>query len=122
MGYNRMYNMLIPYLFRTLLFHIFLFFKHWYSDALFLIYGVFLHAVRVFEKRLALRVNLHFLFKPLYQEYNIVGYVVGFLFRGLRIIFAGLVYCVLTVLALAAYVAWAAIPVVLVSQIVIHLR
>ena len=114
--------MLIPYLFRALLFHIFLFFKHWYSDALFVVYGAFLYVVRVLEKRLALRVNLHFLFKPLYQEYNVVGYVIGFLFRGVRIIFAGLVYCVLVVLALAVYVVWAAIPIVLVSQIVIHFR
>ena len=111
--------MVFAYLFRNLFLTIFLFFRHWYVDGFNAVFGRALGIVRAMERRLALRINLHFLFKPLYQEYNIYGYVMGFLFRGLRIAAGLLGYLLIMFVAAAAYIIWASVPVFLVYRIII---
>ena len=106
------------YLFRNLFLTVFLFFKHWYVDGFNSIFGWALGTVRGLEKGLALRINFRFLFKPLYQEYNIYGYVMGFLFRVLRIIVGLLGYLFIMAIAVLIYVVWAAAPVFVVYRII----
>ena len=110
--------MVFAYLFRNLFLTIFLFFKHWYVDGFNSVFGRALGTVRGLEKGLALRINFRFLFKPLYQEYNIYGYVMGFLFRVLRIIAGLLGYLFIMAVAVLVYVIWAAVPVFVAYKII----
>lgn len=102
--------MIFIYLLKNLFLSVFLFFRHWYWDGFQFIYGKALGIIRALEKRLAIRINFRFLFKPLYQEYNIYGYVLGFLFRALRIITGGIGYLLIMAAAAAIYALWAALP------------
>ena len=111
--------MIIAFLLQRLLLHILLFFRHWYEGGLFAIYGRALGLIRKMERAFSIRINIHFLFSPLYQERNIYGYVIGFLFRGVRIVFFGAVYLIVFVLAVVVYFLWAAIPVWILYHIIV---
>ena len=102
--------MLLVYLVKNFIVDILLFFKHWYIDGLVFIYGKMLGIVRRLERGLAIRLNLRFIFKPLYQERNIYGYVLGFIFRAFRVITGAVLYLVIVLAAVAVYILWAAIP------------
>jgi len=107
------------YLAKLLAFRIKLFFVRWYQGGFLTIYGWWLQFVRACERRLAIRINVHFLFQPLYQEYNVFGYVLGFLYRFLKIVFGGMLYVFSACIACGVYVVWAAVPAVLVYRIII---
>jgi len=109
--------MIFVYLLKNLFLDVFLFFKHWYWDSFQLIYGKALGIIRGMERRLAVRINVRFIFKPLYQEYNIYGYVLGFLYRTFRIIIGSIGYLLIMALATLAYILWAALPVFVVYKI-----
>ena len=101
------------YLGKTFVFRIGLFFRHWYVDGFLAIYGTWLRFLRMCERRLAIRINVRFLFQPLYQERNIVGYVLGFLYRFIKICLGGILYVITGVFACGVYVVWAVLPVLL---------
>lgn len=81
-----------------------------------MLYGLWLRLVRACERRLAIRINVRFLFQPLYQEHNIVGYVLGFLYRFVKICVGGILYFGTFALVIMAYVIWAAFPLVLIYK------
>ncbi len=108
--------MILVYLLKNFIVDVFLFFKHWYWDGFHFIYGKALGIIRNLEKSLAIRINLRFLFQPLYQEYNIYGYVLGFLFRLFRILFGGLGYLLIMIFFLIVYLIWAFFPIFVVYK------
>lgn len=110
--------MVFAYLAKNLASTVLLFFKHWYVDGFNATYGKALGIIRRLEKSLAIKINLRFLFRPLYQEYNIYGYVMGFLFRSLRVITGLFGYLVIVAVAIAAYIIWAMVPLFAIYKIV----
>lgn len=109
--------MVIIYLLRTFAFGIFLFFKRWYGEGFYNCYGITLRVLRFFERRIAVRVNIHFLLSPLYQEYNFFGYLFGFIFRSARIAAGGALYALVSVVAIIIFMLWALVPIALVYKI-----
>jgi len=105
--------MAFAYVLRQCVWGIGLFFRHWYHDGALWAWGLLLKILRSLERRLALRVNFFFLLKPLYQEYNIVGFVLGFLFRFFRIVLGGILYFCIGVVVAIFFALWAALPVYL---------
>jgi hypothetical protein len=106
------------YLIKTFVFRIGMFLRHWYIDGFFALYGVWLRFLRFYERRVAIRINVRFLFQPLYQEYNIIGYVLGFLYRFIKVVIGGFLYMVTGIVCFIMYVVWAAIPLVLIYKII----
>lgn len=106
----------ISYLAQSLLFNGGLFFKHWYVDGLHWIYGTAFAIARRIERMTSLRVQLHFLFTPLYQERNIIGYVLGFIIRGSMVVIGGGMIGIVAVIGLVVYGAWAIIPAFVIIQ------
>ncbi len=98
------------YLVKTLYFRVVMFFRRWYVNGFFTALNMLRRVLRSLERKMALRANLHFLFKPLYQEYNIVGYVMGFLYRSVKLVVGAVVYGIIIVCAAVLFVAWACIP------------
>lgn len=107
------------YLFKTFIFRIWMFIRRWYIRGFLFFYGMWLGLVRASERRLAIRINVRFLFQPLYQERNIFGYVLGFLYRFFKIVLGGVWYIASAFCAVLLYVLWAAIPLMLVYKIII---
>ncbi len=102
---------MVWYIFYNTFLRVFLFFKHWYIDSWYFTYGRILKFSRFIEKKYSIRINLHFLFEPLYQERNIVGYVLGFLFRLFIIIVSALLHLITFLFWGAIYTIWALIPI-----------
>jgi len=98
------------YVFKTFCNSFLLFFVHWYWDGFSFVYGKTLALLRGLERHFALRASLYFLFKPLYQERNVIGYVLGFSYRLVRITLGGFLALLLCVLATAVYIFWALVP------------
>jgi hypothetical protein len=110
--------MVIIYLAKTLYFRVLMFFKRWYVSTFFKVYWNALRMIDYFERKIAVRANAHFLFKPLYQEYNIVGYVLGFVFRFFRIGSGYFLYFLIILFSFIFYVCWALLPIFLIYKII----
>lgn len=106
------------YLFKLLLSRVRMFFVHWYRDGALFVYGRFLRLWRRIDQKFGLRVNARFLFQPLYQERNITGYTLGFLFRSFRLITGGALAIVLSGAMAFLFVVWLCVPAYLIVKIV----
>src|SRR3989344_4898133 len=114
-------NLSLVYLFAHLGRRVLDFFRHWYF------YG-FLRATHWaynFLERLdrifALRITAKNWLQPLYQDYSVIGYLWGFIFRSLRI-FVGLsVYFIFFILFLTLLLFWDLIPIYTLYQIFVNL-
>jgi hypothetical protein len=52
---------------------------------------------------------------PMFGDKSISGYILGFIFRIIRIVVGLIVYVVLIVLSVATYLAWAAFPILVIA-------
>lgn len=89
------------------------FFRHWYLGGFYVFAHRLTSVIVALEQTFALRVTLRNLFKPLYQDYTVMGVVLGFIFRPLRLLIGGLLYVFVALLCAVLYGVWAAIPVFL---------
>ncbi len=98
------------------------FFRHWYVDGFFRFVDWALSGLERLDKRFAVRITAKNWLQPLYQDYTVIGYVWGFIFRTIRI-FVGLsVYLAFILFALTLFICWAAFPVLVIYQILSNLR
>ncbi|MFA7201407.1 MAG: hypothetical protein WC099_00140 [Candidatus Paceibacterota bacterium] len=111
-----MVSQVVIYLSKTFVFRVGVFFRHWYVDGFFAFYGVWMRFLRMCERKLAIRINVRFLFQPLYQERNIVGYVLGFLYRFIKILFGGILYVGTGIVTFGIYIVWALFPAILIYR------
>jgi hypothetical protein len=58
----------------------------------------------------AVRINFHYLFHPLYQDYTFVGRILGFFFRSTRIGIGAVIYAVVIIVGVALYFLWILLP------------
>ena len=94
------------------------FLRHWYiSSFIWWTHGV-IGLLERLDRRFALKITLRYLFVPLYRDRSIFGYVLGFIFRGLKIILALFFYIVILLLAIAVYLIWILIPPFLIYRII----
>ena len=59
------------------------------------------------DRTFAWKITFQNLFQPLYKDYTIVGYILGFTFRVTRLVVASVVYGVLFVVSVGIYLVWA---------------
>lgn len=94
------------------------FIRHWYYLSFKIYADLIVSLLEKFDKFFAFKITRRNLFKPLYQDRSIIGYVLGFFFRFWRLVFGGAFYAGFLVLALAAFVGWSAIPIFIFYKIV----
>lgn len=94
------------------------FFVHWYGNSFFILGGRAVNILEFLDRRLAFKVTLRHFIQPLYQDYSIIGYALGFVFRGARLVLAFLLYAIIVLVFAAAYLLWAAIPLYIIRQII----
>lgn len=105
------------YLIRHFLFHGAEFLRHWYINSFFIIAHWLMNNLEWLDEILALRVTLKYFFQPLYGDYTILGRILGFLFRFIRIVLALILYPILCIVAFTAYVVWALFPPFLIVRV-----
>ncbi len=101
----------IVYLVERFFYRIFQFIYHWYVGGFFWFVRSALNFLEALDRFFALKITLRYLFRPLYQDYTLIGYILGFIFRSGRLIGGGLVYLAVLIVAAGLYAIWAALPV-----------
>lgn len=100
----------IGYLVYRFLYRVFDFFYHWYYSGSRIIAHKFMTALETIDRSIALKITLQYFFQPLYKDYSIIGRILGIFFRTARILVGIAVYIVVTVIFVACYLVWIAIP------------
>lgn len=72
----------------------------------------FISTLEEMDRSLAVKVTLKHFFEPLYKDYTIIGRILGVFFRSGRVLIGGVIYILFSVVALAIYLAWLLIPIV----------
>ena len=102
------------YLIRQFFFRIFRFLRHWYVDSFVFIWHKFLGFLERLDRVFAVKITMRHWLEPLYQDKTIVGYILGFIFRTLRVFFGGFFYIFIFLIAIGVYLAWILIPLILI--------
>ncbi len=103
-------DIFLIYLFDRFIYRISHFIRHWYPDSFFAYSRFVIARLEDLDQTFALKVTLRNLFQPLYQERNPIGYILGFIFRFLRLLIGGVVYGTIIIFAAVLFLMWAAIP------------
>lgn len=103
-------NFALVYIARRFFYRIGDFFHHWYFDGSRNFARAFIAFLERLDKTFAVRLTIKFLFQPLYKDYTIVGRIIGFFFRSLRIIIGVAIYLFCAAIFLAVYLAWLLFP------------
>ncbi len=106
-------NFSVVYLVERFIYRIFEFLRHWYVRSARIYSNFILTKFERLDRRLALVVTLKNLFQPLYKDYTIIGYIIGFIFRSIRIIVASVVYIIFFSVAAIVYLIWLVVPPIL---------
>lgn len=86
------------------------FFRHWYVKSFFIYYHQVITFFEKLDRTFALKITLRHLFQPLYKDYTLIGYFLGFIFRAFRIVAVSLIYLFLIILAALLYLLWILLP------------
>jgi hypothetical protein len=100
----------LVYIVRRAAYRIAEFLRHWYVKSAKIYFNFVLNRLERLDYFFAWRITAQHLFHPLYRDYSFVGYVLGFLFRSVRLVVATAVYVVLFAVALGCYIAWLILP------------
>lgn len=110
-------DIFLVYLFDRFIYRISHFIRHWYVDS-FMAYGRFVVArLEDMDQTIALKITWRNIFQPLYQEHNVIGYALGFIFRSIRLVIGGTLYAVVLAVAAVVFLVWAGIPVYILLKI-----
>jgi hypothetical protein len=107
----------LVYLVHRFFYRVFDFFHHWYMDGSRWFGRKFIGMLTGLDKTFALKVTLEHFFEPLYGDYTAIGRILGAIFRTVRVLIGLVIYCFVSVIALALYLAWLAIPAFVVWKI-----
>lgn len=111
--------MLIIYLFNRFIFRLQEFLRHWYIDGFFAYKHIVFSFLGKLDKFFALKITWRYLFQPLYQDRNFLGYILGFIFRFGRLLMSGFIYLIIIAVALVLYLVWMTIPAYAIYKIII---
>ena len=98
------------YLVNRFVFRLSDFVRHWYVNGSRAFAHSFISFLEKLDYTLALRITVHYFWRPLYGDYTIIGRILGVIFRTFRSLVAVILYAVVSVIALAFYIIWLAIP------------
>ena len=80
--------MIVPYLLQAFIERLWRFVGHWYIHSFMYVFGKLINVLGELDKTFALRITLRNWKKPLYQDYTILGFILGFILRTVRIFVA----------------------------------
>jgi len=98
--------MVFVYLFETFFKNIKFFIEGWYVRSTKKIFEKLRETIVDLDKDFGLKINLRNIFAPLYKDYSIIGYFLGFIFRLGRILLATLIYVFLILIFVFGVIFW----------------
>lgn len=107
----------IAYLGKSFIDHILGFLRNWYVGSTRTYWYFVMNRLEALDKTLAWKITLKNLFSPLYKDYSLIGYVLGFIFRLGRLILGSIIYAVIISIAVALHLFWLFLPLSLIYMI-----
>src|SRR3989344_960978 len=95
--------------------------RHWYVDGFLKASDLSLNFLERLDRFFALRISVKNWLQPLYQDYSVIGYLWGFIFRTARIISALMIYGLFVFLSGMLFLLWMAVPPYVIYNIFINL-
>ena len=116
--YEKVFGATLPvvlsYIFKEIFHQGVCFLERWYLRRSAWFWAKVVDLLQLLDKRLAVLINFRMLFQPLYGDYSLAGRVLGPVFRLWRIVFGGILYLALLLLAGAVWFLYTlAIPAIL---------
>ncbi len=102
------------YLVQRFFYRLFDFFHHWYADGSRRFAHLFISTLEVADRTFAVKITLRHFFEPLYGDYSIIGRILGLIFRTGRVLIGSVMYLIVAIVFACAYLAWLAIPTVII--------
>jgi len=109
-----MTNFALSYLVQRFIYRIVEFLRHWYVKSVKIYSNFVLNILSRIDYYLAWKITLKYLFQPLYKDYSLIGYILGFIFRLGRLTIASVVYGILFFIAVGLYLLWFIVPIYLI--------
>lgn len=106
----------LVYLAHRFVYRAYLFVEHWYLGGFRFFLRKTIGVLEHLDKSFALKVTFRYWLKPLYQDYSIIGYILGFVFRTGRLFSGGLLYALIAAVGVAIYLLWAAFPIYIIAK------
>lgn len=103
-------NLWITYLIKRFFYRIADFFRRWYVHGSHGYYDFVINVLRGMDYTLAWRITAKNILEPLYGDYSVIGHIIGFIVRIIRLCIATAIYAVVFAIAIAVYAVWLAIP------------
>ncbi|MBI5732681.1 hypothetical protein HY967_01840 [Candidatus Jorgensenbacteria bacterium] len=113
-----MSNFAIGYIIYHFFYHIIEFLRHWYVKSMRMYWHFVISQLEQFDYYLAWRITLKHLFQPLYKDYSVLGHILGFIFRSLRLMIGTLIYFNIFMLAIGIYLIWVLFPLFVIAKII----
>ncbi len=107
--------MALVYLGERFLWRIADFLRHWYIRSAKVYSNYVVDRLEHLDRFFAWKITLQNLFSPLYKDYTIVGYLLGFFLRSARLIVASVFYVLVILIAVFLYILWLLLPPFLVA-------
>jgi hypothetical protein len=98
--------MVIVYLLERLLVNIKDFFERWYIKGTKIYFSSVIEILRNLDRKFAWKINLKNIFQPLYKDYSVLGYILGFFLRIGRILTALFIYVLFLLAAVFVFGVW----------------
>jgi len=102
--------MALVYLVHHFFYHLLEFLRHWYVKSVKIYSNFVLRKLEQIDYVLAWQITLKYLFQPLYRDYSVIGYILGFIFRLGRLLIGTIVYAFIFFIAVAFYIIWLLTP------------
>ncbi len=103
----------LVYLIRRAVLRIEGFMRHWYGDGTRAMVHGLVSTLESMDRTVAFGVTVRHFFEPLYQDWSIVGRIIGIIFRSIRAVIGVVLYIMWGGVWAAMLVVWWAIPFVL---------
>jgi len=109
----------ITYLGKSFIHSITEFLRHWYVGSTRTYWHFVMNKLERIDYTLAWKITLKNLFQPLYKDYTLIGYILGFFFRIGRLTLSSIIYTLIFLIAAALYLLWLLFPILLIARIFI---
>lgn len=87
------------------------FFDHWYRGGTRFFWSRTAGVLSGLDGTFAVVLTVRHLFEPLYQDRTFIGYVLGFIFRVLRVALGISIYLIVSAVAFVLYIGWIFTPI-----------
>ncbi len=110
--------MVLIYLFSRFVYRIKEFARHWYIKSFFIYSHFIVSLLEKIDSIFAFKITLRNLFRPLYGDYSVLGYIFGFIFRSVRLVVGGAAHLLIIVAAAILYFIWLVAPIYIIYRII----